>query len=252
MPGNAASPTSTRWRWALPSSVAAGDWRLYFLRRDQIAQVTVDDVNRVARAYFKPSNRTLGRFVPTDDADRAEIPAAPQVASLLAGYTGQAAVAAGETFDPTPANLDARTQTFVLGDGLKVSLLPKDTRGDTVTVTANFRFGDVESIKRSPAPSGSVAGAMLMRGSKTMSREQIAQRLETLRTTGGVGGSIQSAIINFDSRRDTLADALALTADLLRESCIPGSGVRATAPAGDHRHRSRAQGTGHGRCGGAG
>jgi zinc protease len=205
----------------LTSSVAAGDWRLYFLRRDQIEKVTVDDVNRVARAYFKPSNRTLGRFIPTDSADRAEIPTAPPVASLLAGYTGKAAVAAGETFDPTPANIDARTQTFTLGDGLKVSLLPKDTRGDTVTITTNFRFGDVESIKRSPSPAGSVAGAMLMRGSKTMSRDQIAQRLETLKTTGVVGGGIQGATINLNSRRDTLADALALATDLLRNPAFP-------------------------------
>jgi len=31
---------------------------------------------------------------------------------------GKAAVAAGETFDPSPANIDARTTTFTLGDGL--------------------------------------------------------------------------------------------------------------------------------------
>lgn len=210
----------------LTSSVAAGDWRLYFLRRDEIEKVTVDDVNRVARAYFKPSNRTLGRFVPTDNADRADIPAAPSMASLLAGYTGKAAVAAGETFDPTPANIDARTQTFVLGDGtpgrkLKVSLLPKDTRGDTVSVTANFHFGDVDSLKRVLAPAGSVAGAMLMRGSKTMSREQISQKLDALRTTGGVGGGIQGAVIDLDTRRGTLADALALAADLLKNPAFP-------------------------------
>lgn len=210
----------------LTSSVAAGDWRLYFLRRDEIEKVTVDDVNRVARAYFKSTNRTLGRFVPTDRIDRAEIPAAPAVASLLAGYTGKAAVAAGETFDPAPANIDARTQTFVLGDGtpgrtLKVSLLPKDTRGDTVSVTANFHFGDVESLKRIPAPAGSVAGAMLMRGSKTMSRERISQKLDALRSTGGVGGGIQGAVIDLDTRRGTLADALALAADLLKNPAFP-------------------------------
>lgn len=207
----------------LTSSVAAGDWRLYFLRRDRIEKVTAEDVNRVARAYLKPSNRTLGRFVPTDKADRAEIPAAPAVSTLLSGYTGKAAVAAGETFDPTPANIDARTQTFILGDGLKVSLLPKDTRGDTVQVSASFRFGDVESIKRSPLPAGSVAGAMLMRGSKTMSREQIAQRLEALRTTGNVSGSIQGAYIGFESRRDTLADALSLAGELLKHPTFPES-----------------------------
>ncbi len=206
----------------LTEAVAAGDWRLYFLRRDVAAAVTVDDVNRVARGYFKPSNRTLGRFVPTDNADRAEIPAAPLAATLLAGYTGKAAVAAGETFDPTPANIQARTETFTLGNGLKVSLLPKDTRGDTVSVTATFRFGD-EAGLRGRVMAASFAGQLLMHGSQTMTREQIAQQLEALKTQGGVSGGTQSAAINLVSRRESVADALALAAQLLRMPTFPDS-----------------------------
>lgn len=201
---------------ALTESIAAGDWRLFFLQRDRIAAVTADDVNRVARTYLQASNRTLARFVPTDAPQRAEIPSAPPAAVALKDYRGRAAVAAGEAFDPTPANIDARTQTFTLGRGLKVSLLPKDTRGDTVTVSATFRFGDLESLKRSPSPAGSAAGMMLMRGSRTLSREQIAHKLVELKTTGGVGGGLQTASIQMETRRDTLADALALAADLLR------------------------------------
>ena len=206
----------------LTEAVAAGDWRLYFLRRDAVETVTVDDVNRVARAYFKPSNRTLGRFVPTDNADRADIPAAPSVASLLAGYTGKVAVAAGETFDPTPANIQARTQTFTIGDGLKAALLPKDTRGDTVSVTATFRFGD-EAALRSRVMAATFAGQLLMRGSASMTREQIAHALEILKTEGGIGGGLQSAGINLLSRRETLAEALALAAQLLRAPAFPES-----------------------------
>ncbi|AXK73350.1 insulinase family protein [Lysobacter sp. TY2-98] len=201
----------------LTGAVADGDWRLFFLDRDRVAAVTVDDVNRVAKAYLKPSNRTLGRFVPTDSPDRAEIPAAPDAATALKGFTGRAAVAAGEAFDPTPQNIQARTETFTVGDGLKVALLPKDTRGDTVVVNATFRFGDVESLKQSPDPAASIAGAMLMRGSKALTREQIAQRFEALNTRGGVGGGLQGANISLDSKRDTVAEALALAASLLRE-----------------------------------
>lgn len=206
---------------ALTESVAAGDWRLYFLKRDRIAAVTVDDVNRVARAYFKANNRTLARFIPTEKSERVEIAAAPVASEALKGYTGKAALAAGETFDPTPANIDARTETFTIGDALKVSLLPKDTRGDTVIVNATFRFGDIETLKRSPDPAGSAAGAMLMRGSRTMSREQIAQRFETLKTTADVSGGVQSAEINLNSKREQLAGALALAADVLRNPAIP-------------------------------
>lgn len=204
----------------LTSAVAAGDWRLYFLRRDAAAAVTADDVNRVARAYFKSSNRTLGRFIPTDAPDRAPIPAAPEASTLLAGYVGKPAVAAGEVFDPNPDNIQARTETFLIGDGLKVSLLPKDTRGDTVSVTASFRFGD-ETALRGHMTAASFAGQMLMRGSQSLNREQIAKRFDELNTQGGVDGGAQSASINLTSRRDTLADALALSARLLREPAFP-------------------------------
>ena len=59
----------------LSESAAAGDWRLLFLERDDIKKVTEQDVLRVAKAYLKESNRTLGEFIPTKNPDRAEIPA---------------------------------------------------------------------------------------------------------------------------------------------------------------------------------
>ena len=206
---------------SLTESVAAGDWRLYFLQRDRIAAVTVEDVNRVARTYLKASNRTLARYIPTEKAEHVDIAAAPGAADALKGYIGRAALATGETFDPTPTNIDARTETFTIGDTLKVSLLPKDTRGDTVVFNATFRFGDIESIKRSPEPAGSAAGEMLMRGSKTMTREQISQRFEALKTAANVSGGVQSAGISLNSKREHLADALALAADVLRNPSFP-------------------------------
>ena len=60
------------------------------LTRDQIKAVTPADVTRVAKAYFKESNRTLGEFIPTKNPDRAEIPATPDIAVLLKDYKGGA------------------------------------------------------------------------------------------------------------------------------------------------------------------
>ena len=208
---------------ALSEYVAAGDWRLWFVLRDAMDKVTLDDVNRVAKAYLLPSNRTLARFVPTDNAVRATIAEAPPAASLVEGYTGRAAIAAGETFDPTPANIAARTETYTIGDGLTVSLLPKKTRGGTVVFNADFRFGDLESTRRSPPPAASFAGSMLMRGSKTLSREQIDKRFEALKTSGNVNGGPQGAGIALQSRRGELAEALALAADILRNPAFPES-----------------------------
>ncbi len=80
--------------------IGAGDWRLFFLNRDRIRKVTPEDVGRAAASYFKASNRTVGEFIPTAKPERAEIPSAPDVAALLKDYKGDAAIAAGEAFDP--------------------------------------------------------------------------------------------------------------------------------------------------------
>ena len=208
---------------AMSEYVAAGDWRLYFVLRDAMEKVTLDDVNRVAAKYLIPSNRTLARFVPTDNAVRATITDAPAVASLVDGYKGRAAVAAGEAFDPSIENIAARSEIFTIGDGLQVSLLPKKTRGETVVVDADFRFGDVASLKQHPDSAGSMAGALLMRGSKTMTREQIDKRFEALKTQASVSGGIQNANIGLQTRRGELVEALTLAADILRNPAYPES-----------------------------
>lgn len=206
----------------LSEFAAAGDWRLLFTSRDAIAAVTVEDVNRVAATYLRPSNRTLARFIPSEAVDRVEVPRAPSAATVVAGYAGRAAVASGEQFDPTPDNIEARTTRLVLGDGLKVALLPKRTRGNTVVVNGSFRFGDAESL-RGRDVAASITGMMLMRGSRELDRAAIDRRLEDLQTRGGVGGGLQSAQLSLQSRRDTLPGALRLLASLLREPAFPES-----------------------------
>src|SRR5436189_3612539 len=67
----------------LSEYIAQGDWRLIFLYRDGVEKVTPADVNRVAAAYYKPSNRTTGVFIPDKNPDRASVPLAPDVNNLV-------------------------------------------------------------------------------------------------------------------------------------------------------------------------
>ena len=61
----------------LSESGVQGDWRLYFINRDRIEQVTPAQVKEVAAKYFGTSNRTVGYFIPTEKPERTPIPTVP-------------------------------------------------------------------------------------------------------------------------------------------------------------------------------
>ncbi len=198
---------------------AMGDWRLFFVHRDRLRDVAAEDVQRVAVSYLKPSNRTVGIFIPDDDPDRAEIPVAPDVASVVEGYQGAEAVAEGEAFDPSPANIDRRTRASELPSGMKVALLPKDTRGETVIASLALRLGTEESLT-GRGSAGSLTASMLMRGTANRTRQEIEDEMNRLQATISVGGgSIVSGRIQ--ATRENFPGALRLLAEVLREPAFP-------------------------------
>ena len=200
----------------LSNWMGMGDWRLIFINRDRLRAVKTADVQRVWAAYFKPSNRTTGIFQPTKDPDRAEVPARPDVAALVKDYKGDALKEEGEAFDPSPANIDARTQRSRLPGGLKLVLLPKKTRGGSVVATLNLHFGDVKSLlNRNQA--GDMAGAMLMRGTLKHTRQQISDELDRLKARVDVAAGSQGGSVNIETTRENLPAVLSLVTEILRQ-----------------------------------
>jgi zinc protease len=197
-----------------------GDWRLMFLMRDRIKAVTEADVLRVAKAYLKESNRTMGFFVPTKAPDRSEIPATPDVSAMLKDYKGGAVVAQGEAFDPSPANIEARVQRSTLPAGVKMSLLPRKTRGATVVATLTIRFGDEKSVFGKGATAG-MTGSLLMRGTKNKTWQQIQDEMDKLKAHIGVSGSATSATASVETVEANLPSALRLALEILREPGFP-------------------------------
>src|SRR5512145_1595790 len=106
---------------SLTEFIATGDWRLFFLYRDRLRKVTLEDVQRVAGQYLKPANRVFGEFVPSDAPDRAEIPPTPDLHAALESYKPDAsmAVGAGEAFDPSPKNIESRVIRRQLANGIR-------------------------------------------------------------------------------------------------------------------------------------
>lgn len=193
-----------------------GDWRLYFLHRDRLEKVTTADVQRVAQAYLQRNNRTIGRFIPTEKPERVDIPQSDDIATLLAGYKGKKAIAAGEAFEPSFDNIDARTQLSTLSNGVKLALLPKKTRGESVVANFSLDLGSEESLMGLNTQGGAV-GAMLMRGSKNYNREQLQEEFDKLKATVQIGGSLRSAFARLTTTKENLVPAMRLMAEVLMQ-----------------------------------
>lgn len=194
-----------------------GDWRLMFLYRDNLEKVKVEDVAEAAKTYLIDSNRTIAYFLPTEETPpRVTIPAAPDIDELVAGYQGREAVAEGEDFDPSPMNIENRTEFLTLKSGVRVALLEKENRGDQVSVSIRLSHGNEETLNGMTRVA-QIAGSMLMRGTKNKTREEIYDRLAELKAQGGIGGGQFNISGNFTTVRESLPEVLGLAKEILRE-----------------------------------
>jgi zinc protease len=224
---------------ALSSSAALGDWRLHFVQRDRIAAVTADDVNRVAKTYFHPANRTVGIYTPEKAPNRVAVAAAPPIESIVKDYKGGTVTAAGEAFDAAPANLDKRLKVVEEG-ALKAGLLEKKNRGETVSLVITLHYGNEESLKGLTTAAGMMPGLM-MAGTKKHDRQQLREELDSLGVVispgaggfgggrggprrgggGGGGGMLGQLTFSVQAKKDTLPKALELLGEILREPAFP-------------------------------
>ena len=172
--------------------------------------VTPAQIDAAAAKYFVRDNRVVGLFVPDDHPKRAEIAQAPSAEELISRFTFKETGAEVEAFDSSQDNIDKRTQIIEVG-GVKTALLPKQTRGNTVVVKMRFNVGNNKELARSAIPM--LSGAMLMRGTKTMTRDQI----EDAFTANKMDGSPFS----FTTDREHLAAALKLVGELFTQSSYP-------------------------------
>jgi zinc protease len=206
----------------LSEYLAQGDWRLIYHDRDLLRKVTPQDVQRVASAYLKTSNQTIGEFIPDPKPDRAEIPAKTDVAAVLKDYKGEVAMAAGEAFDPSPKNIESRLQRYTLPSGMKVSLLAKKTRGASVHAVITLHFGDLESLAGKDT-AASLAGETLIRGTAHKNRQQIQDEIDKLKAQLNVGGGATSANVSIETTHENLPAVLRLAGEILKEATLPES-----------------------------
>ncbi len=206
----------------LSEYIAAGDWRLAFLTRDRVKNATATEIDRFARTYLKDSNRTVGLFIPIDKPDRSEIPPTPDVLALVKDYKGGAVMAAGEAFDPSPANIDKRTIRGELQPGIKLALISKKSRGEIVNASLRLHFGN-ESNLQGKVPQAHLASMMLNRGTTKHTRQQINDEFDRLKAQVRVNGSATGATVSIQTTKANFPQVLQLVAEILRQPSFPES-----------------------------
>jgi zinc protease len=199
---------------------AQGDWRLYFLYRDRVETVTVDDVNRVAREYLRENNRTTGIYIPTREADRVKIPETPSLAEMIGDYKGREDVALGEAFNVSPDNIEQRTTRTDLPSGIKAALLPKKTRGAVVNLRLTLRYGTPETLN-GWAKETEYLPKMMTRGTESFTRQQIKDQLDQQLATLSVSGQPGVASFRIECKQANLPKVLEILQEILRKPTFP-------------------------------
>ncbi|MDZ4708949.1 MAG: pitrilysin family protein [Saprospiraceae bacterium] len=200
---------------ALTEFIGAGDWRLWYLYRDRIENLKIDEVKAVAQKYYKPSNRTLGVFTPESNPDRTVVAETPDIEKLLAGYTGKAIAAEKAEFETSIENIRSHTEYGTLPNGAKYALLEKPTKGDKINATITFKWGAESSLMNKSTVSGLMA-RLLKTGTTTKPKKQINDELDKLKSTISFNGTPDELYVNIATDKVNLHDVLALLDDILK------------------------------------
>lgn len=209
---------------ALSSAAALGDWRLFFLQREQVEQMTLERVHSAAQTWFVAANRTSGRYLPTEHPHYAPMPEAVDLTALLSTLKENTPRPEVATFDTSPAAIDAATQRSELkltNGTVALALLPKATGGERVQAMMEIGFGSADQLKGvGSAPS--MTAAMLLRGAQGMSRQQIEDRLNQLEAQVDFDGEGNTLRVSMSTTHKNLPALLDLVLQLIRTPTFPG------------------------------
>lgn len=199
--------------------IGIGDWRMLFIHRDRLEQVSLEDVQRVAENYLLSSNRTLGRFIPSDNPARAKIPSTPNIEDIVKGYKGRKQITQGEIFDTSLENIDKREKRLNSG-GIKISTTPIKTRGNAVYFDLWMGFGDEKSLQDKTFVRD-LSASMLTRGTKNYTRETLQDAFDRLKAQGSFGSDTQGITARFETTKDNLIPLIKLVYEVLKTANFP-------------------------------
>ena len=247
---------------ALSEAVAGGDWRLLWMQRELLAQITLEEVHKIASTYLLPSNRTSGVFLPQTSAGvlarapQTNVPDAKAVDQLIASALNSIAPRAdsmpataqndsqNKPLPIIPVKKDAPSFTItheamakhtsegrltVNGQpGLKLAVMTRQSKDDRVQGTLRLRSGTLESL-RGTSVLASMLGTNMIDGmaasgsSPAMNAQQIQARLQQLDASIRLASSAGLLSASLEFPAQNTAAVLSFLNDLLRRPAFEQS-----------------------------
>ena len=137
----------------------------FFLNKDRLNKVTINDVLKVAKTYLIASNRTSGTFIPSKNVKKIHISNVKNLDNQLNKYSSCNIVDKGEYFEASAKNIDKHIERIRLQNSIDIALLYKKTRANIIQAKLNFCFGNEKSINGYITESDFLA-KFFIRGSK--------------------------------------------------------------------------------------
>jgi zinc protease len=195
----------------LADYIALGDWRLFFYWRDRAANMTAEEVTAASARHYRRENRVASVARVRDSDGRAGAIPVPTAADVLKNFKARETVTAavGGTQSDNP-DIDKRVKKMQIG-GLTVSLLAKQTVGQSVAFNIRLRSGDEKALFGKAAVA-EMAGRTLDRGT---SKFQYGLFDESSRLR--MRGNVSAGSANYQTTRPYVASAIKLAVHILRE-----------------------------------
>lgn len=198
----------------LTEAIGAGDWRLFFINRDRIEKLSIADVQSFAKTYYKPSNRTWGMFIPDKNPDRVKVADVGDINAIVKDYKGKEIKKQTETFETSIVNIKKNAQYKNLSNGFKYVLLKKPAKGEKIIGNFKLRVGNEKSLDNKDMII-SITASMLRNGTKTLSKKQLNDSLDKIKSQINISGGGQVVYISINTDKPHFSACMNLVKEII-------------------------------------
>lgn len=209
--------------------VATGNYNYINNYLEAIKGVTADEVQRVARKYFRSGLRTVGFFEPTQKQTQTKSTGkhnSPKSTKLTEQFSHQKAVEVADVAKYLPSLKSASIplasqlpQEFQLANGLKVLLLP-DNSTPTITLEGYIKAGS-EFDPENMTGLASLVAENLVNGTKTKDALSIAKALDDKGASLNFQAFCEGVEIEGSCLANDLTVLLKILGDVLKNPSFP-------------------------------